>query len=124
MILIDLGFQDQAKFYSDDISFRFFRTVWIDDHKSIKLLVMICCFEFFVIIYIYREREKEKERGACGVMVIVVGNGHNDRVQILDEADCISHSTNTLGKGMNLIILPPAMGNGRTDWVLQPWWGN
>ena len=31
------------------------------------------------------------------------------RVQILDEADCISHSTNTLGKGMNPIILPPAM---------------
>ena len=28
----------------------------------------------------------------------------------LDEADCISHSTNTLGKGMNPIILPPAMG--------------
>ena len=45
-----------------------------------------------------------------GVMVIVVGNGHGDtEVQILDEADCISHSTNTLGKGMNPIILPPAM---------------
>ena len=32
------------------------------------------------------------------------------RVQILDETDCISHSTNTLGKGMNPIILPPSMG--------------
>ena len=32
------------------------------------------------------------------------------RVQILDETDCISHSTNTLGKGMNPIIFPPAMG--------------
>ncbi len=32
------------------------------------------------------------------------------RVQILDETDCISHSTNTLGKGMSPIILPPAMG--------------
>ena len=32
------------------------------------------------------------------------------RFQILDETDCISHSTNTLGKGMNPIILPPAMG--------------
>ena len=32
------------------------------------------------------------------------------RVQILDEIDCISHSTNTLWKGMNPIILPPAMG--------------
>ena len=32
------------------------------------------------------------------------------RVQILDQANCISHSTNTLGKGVNPIILPPAMG--------------
>ena len=32
------------------------------------------------------------------------------RIQILDETDCISHSNNTLGKGMNPIILPPAMG--------------
>ena len=43
-------------------------------------------------------------------MVIVVGNGHGDTIQILDETDCISHSTNTLGKGMNPIILLPAMG--------------
>ena len=32
------------------------------------------------------------------------------RVQILDETNCISHSTITLGKGINPIILPPAMG--------------
>ena len=32
------------------------------------------------------------------------------QVQILDQANCISHSTNTLGKGMDPIILPPAMG--------------
>ena len=32
------------------------------------------------------------------------------RVQILDDTDCISHGTNTFGKGKNLIILPPAMG--------------
>ena len=32
------------------------------------------------------------------------------RVQIMDETDCISHSTNTLEEGMNPIILPPAMG--------------
>ena len=48
--------------------------------------------------------------GARGVIVIVVGNEHGARVQILDETDCISHSTNTLGKGMNSIILPPTMG--------------
>ncbi len=32
------------------------------------------------------------------------------RVQILDETDWISYSTNTLGKGLNPIILPPFMG--------------
>ena len=32
------------------------------------------------------------------------------RVQFLDEAVCISYSTNTIGKGINPIILPPAMG--------------
>ena len=32
------------------------------------------------------------------------------RVQILDEPDCISHRTNTLGKGMNIIIVPLPMG--------------
>ena len=41
-------------------------------------------------------------------------------VQILDETDCISHSTNTLGKGMNQIILPPAIGRlGSTALVRQ-----
>ena len=43
-----------------------------------------------------------QEGGARGVMVIVV--------QILDETDCISHCTNTLGKCMNPIILPPTIG--------------
>ena len=32
------------------------------------------------------------------------------RVQTLDEADCISQSTNTFGKGMNPIILLPVTG--------------
>ena len=32
------------------------------------------------------------------------------QVQILDKTNCASHSTNSLGKGMNPIILPPAMG--------------
>ena len=31
------------------------------------------------------------------------------RVQILDKVDCISHSANTFGKGMNPVILPPVM---------------
>ena len=42
-------------------------------------------------------------------MVIVVGIGHDD-TSSNPETDCISHNTNTLGKGMNPIILPPAMG--------------
>ena len=32
------------------------------------------------------------------------------RVQIQAKTNCISHSTNTPGKGMNPIILTPAMG--------------
>ena len=47
--------------------------------------------------------------GARGVMVIVTGYGHGDTISIPGQ-DCISHSTNTLGKGMNPIILPSAMG--------------
>ena len=39
--------------------------------------------------------------GGRGVMVIIAGYGHSDTS---------SHSTNTLGKGMNPNILPPAMG--------------
>ena len=48
--------------------------------------------------------------GARGVVVIAVGNEHGDTSSKPDETDCISQSTNTLGKGMNPIILPPAMG--------------
>ena len=48
--------------------------------------------------------------GTYGVMVIVVGNGHVTRVQILDEAVDISHNANTVGKGMCTTTLPPAMG--------------
>ena len=57
----------------------------------------------YIYIYIYRFG------GARGVMVIVLGNGHVD-TSSNPGRDCISHCTNTLGKGMNLIIFPPAMG--------------
>ena len=43
-------------------------------------------------------------------MVIVVGNGHGDMSSNPGQIDCISHSTNTIGKGINPIIIPPAMG--------------
>ena len=42
-------------------------------------------------------------------MVIIVANEHGDSSSNLDEADYISHSTNTLGKDMNPIDLSPAM---------------
>ena len=32
------------------------------------------------------------------------------RIQILDETDCILHSTNIHGKDKNPITFPPAMG--------------
>ena len=62
-----------------------------------------------------RPKQKFKHKslalgGARGGMVIVVGKDTATRVQILDETDSISHSTNTLGKGMNPIFLPPVMG--------------
>ena len=44
--------------------------------------------------------------GSRGVMVIVVGNEHGDTSSNPGNTDCISLIT----KGMNLIILPPAMG--------------
>ena len=43
-------------------------------------------------------------------MVTVGENGQGDTSSNLAETVCISHSTNTLRKGMNPIILPPAMG--------------
>ena len=45
--------------------------------------------------------------GARGVMLPSQDMDTATRVQIRDEPDCISHSTNTLGKGVNPIILPP-----------------
>ena len=55
---------------------------------------------FFIRIYTFYGGARGVYGGARGVMVIVAGCGLDD----------ISHSTNTLGKGMNPIILPPAMG--------------
>ena len=57
--------------------------------------------------------KKDNEKaggGARGVMVIVVGNGHGYTSSNSGQDIAFSHSTNTLGKGLNPIILPPAMG--------------
>ena len=58
--------------------------------------------------YIYTYIHTYISGGACGVMVIVVGNGHE--IKSWTRLIAFSHSTNTLGKGMNPIIIPPAMG--------------
>ena len=80
------------------------------------MVVLFCRFVMLLIIIVLYSRFVMSFElffwtfvGARGVMVIVVGNGHGD-TSLLDETDCISHSTNTLGKGMNPVILPPAMG--------------
>ena len=47
------------------------------------------------------------------------------RVQILDHAILITHSTNTLGKGMNSTIPLPQSGiNNISNWAFQCWYGN
>ena len=56
---------------------------------------------FYLIQIIYGD--------ARGVMVIVVGNGHGD-TSSNPGLIAFSHSANTLGKGMNRVILPPAVG--------------
>ena len=45
------------------------------------------------------------------------------QVQILGQAVCTSHCINTLGKGMNPIILSPEMGKlqGRLDSIALVW---
>ena len=55
----------------------------------------------------YKVRVKDKG-GARGVMVIVAGCGHDDTSS--NPGQSWLHFTNTLGKGMNPNILPPAMG--------------
>ena len=43
-------------------------------------------------------------------MVIILGNEYGDLFKILEEAVYISPHTNAIYKGMNLTILPLAMG--------------
>ena len=63
----------------------------------------------FKLWLLYSDACNHLTGGARGVMAIVIGNGHGD-TSSNPGRDCISYSTNTLGKGMNPIILPPAMG--------------
>ena len=48
--------------------------------------------------------------GASGLMFIVVGSGQGDASSNPGRIDCIAHSINIIEKGMNPIILFPALG--------------
>ena len=48
--------------------------------------------------------------GACDIMIIIIGNGHGDMSSNLDKADCISHSTNTLGERYEFNYSPSSYG--------------
>ena len=52
--------------------------------------------------------------GTPSITVVVIGNGIITRVQILDEAICISLHTNSVGKGVNpsILIKPPIFLEG------------
>ena len=47
-------------------------------------------------------------RGACGVWVIVEGNGHGDPSSNPSQS-CLNYPSPYLEKGMNPTILPPAI---------------
>ena len=54
---------------------------------------------------------KSKERGRpCGVMVKAMNCGIVGREFVLQSRYYVHFRANTLGKGMNPLILPPAMG--------------
>ena len=50
--------------------------------------------------------------------------GKATRVQILEESDYISHSTDTLGKDIMQLFSLHLWVNSRANWVLQFWSGN
>ena len=64
---------------------------------------MYIYMRIYIYIYIYT--------CVCGRYPWCNGYRRRKRVQILDKTDSISHCTNTLGKGMNPIILPPWENN-------------
>ena len=74
-------------------------------YLKIQKKLLIWLYEQWEILK--KETESlDKSTCACGVMVMDTAT----RVQILNETGCISRCTNTLGKGMNPLILPPATG--------------
>ena len=60
---------------------------------------MYMCAYIYIYVFVY-----------VGAIVNIVGNGYGNPRKIQDETVCISHSVNTLGKGMNPITHQPSMG--------------
>ena len=77
-----------------------FDSIWPDFSERMRFFGRLKMFSSLVWLILWHKNPC-RSGGARGVMVIIVGNGHGDTS---------SNSTNTLGKGMNPIILPPAMG--------------
>ena len=74
----------------------------IVDVQKIKSVQTILSNSIFIYIY--------HLGNALYEMVIVGGNGHVDRIQNLEVSVYISHSANTLRKGMNPTIFLTVMG--------------
>ena len=63
--------------------------------------------------------------GARGVMVIIVGNGHGDTSSKTWTRLVAFHiALIPLGKVWIQLFSLQLWVNSRTDWFLQPWWGN
>ena len=53
-----------------------------------------------------------------GVLVIMIRNVHSKRSLHLNEAVCISHCANTIGKGTDSTILPSFINKSKVNWAL------
>ena len=106
-----MNFSGISVILNDDVWY--FKFSVIDDKFYLFLFFSIGCYG--TIIYPLMDSSKSyinrEPSTLVGLSIVVKLNKDKAlRVQILDETDCISHNTNTFGKDVNPIILPPAMG--------------
>ena len=94
----------------------------ITEFKPVKL----CLKKKLTLCHILPERRGWKKKGGvCGVMVIVVGNGHGDMSSKPGRDWLHFHiALISLGKVWIHLFSLQQWVNSWTDWVLQPWWGN
>ena len=85
---------------------------WYATSSSISKYISI-----YIYIYIFRKRYVYTG-GSHSVIIIVVENRHSD-LSSNPESVYISHSINTFEKGMNPIILPPALSKLKS-WPRYP----